>query len=312
MRTKLVVAGVVLAALAAAPGRAFGAAAEDPPPPTRTERVEMAPGRIARVNDRWITQAELDEWIRKRTGPRRYTELNALIARTLVGQAADKEKIVVDAAEIDTIARAQLKRIQDERPEASLESSLQYLGVTEKDLRQDILYNLRLRRLIERHYEIEATPTDIRQLYDRKYGPRYFIQQIVVRNAAFADEAKRAVERGDDFALAARRYSIDEASRAFGGFISGGSIVPGDLVAGLEEVALALKPGEVSKVVSLGGDYFIFRMVEKIPPVATAPKFEDAKADVRKEVIERKVMEYARDYLLKLYKTSTVQVSMDF
>jgi len=301
----------VLAAVAFGAGRLWSAEPDDESAPERTERAKLPPGQVAVVNDEPITEAQFQSWIVKRMGPRRYTQLNSLIARVLLKQAAEKAGVRIDPAEVQKIYDDQLARIKAERPDSSVEASLKYLGVTKDDLREDIIYNLRLRRLVKDNYDIEATPDDVRELYQARYGPRYFVQQIVVKNGADAAKIVEKLVRGADFAVAARRYSEDMASRAFAGFINGGPITAGDLAPGLEDVVLKLKPAEISPVKSFGGRYYIFRMVEKIPP-AEDVKLDDVKAKLKEEVVDRKVMEYARDYLLKLYKQSKVRVSSDF
>lgn len=116
---------------------------------------------------------------------------------------------------------------------------------------------------------------------------------IAERNAK-AEKAKEAlamVRKTQDFVRLAREYSEDEKTAKSGGEI--GWATRTQLVPEFADAAFALKPGEVSDIVTTRYGYHIIRLEQKIP--AKEIPYEKAKSSILAKLRER----YMKDELAK-------------
>lgn len=87
---------------------------------------------------------------------------------------------------------------------------------------------------------------------------------------AKADEIKKRLDKGEDFAAIARAESDDKASGVQGGNL--GSVTRGAMVPPFEEAAFALKKGQTSDPVKTQFGYHIIQVLDRTPGT-----YEDAK-----------------------------------
>ncbi len=66
---------------------------------------------------------------------------------------------------------------------------------------------------------INVTDADVRAEFDRRYGPKAKVLQIVLRSEADAEDVIKKLSLGADFAEMAREASVDNVSRRKGGEI---------------------------------------------------------------------------------------------
>jgi hypothetical protein len=88
-----------------------------------------------------------------------------------------------------------------------------------------------------------------------------FVNLIAVKDLAAAAEVKEKYDAGQDFAVLAREYSVDPASREQGGRI--GWFPRGVLDHGLDDAAFGLEIGEASDPLSIGEQMVVVIMVSE-------------------------------------------------
>jgi peptidyl-prolyl cis-trans isomerase SurA len=109
---------------------------------------------------------------------------------------------------------------------------------------------------------------------------------------------------GADFAVMARRYSQDTATKDSGGAL--GEISAGSLPANLREVLTGLSIGEVSVPVRRDTGYHLFKLLARKPEEDY--KFEDIKDQLRQMVLNRKLEETYRRWYERIRKTASVEI----
>jgi foldase protein PrsA len=164
----------------------------------------------------------------------------------------------------------------DETFEVVFQQELARSGLSEEDYRLMVQANV-LRNKLQQHFE-EEVPESAESV-------RY--RQILVSEEADADDIKRQIEDGADFAaLAAEDSNLDVENKENGGDV--GWRPRGFLDASTEELVFALEPGEVSTIPSPGGAFVVVEMLEKeedraIEEEAIAPLAASALADWAQE-----------------------------
>jgi peptidyl-prolyl cis-trans isomerase C len=120
------------------------------------------------------------------------------------------------------------------------------------------------------------------------------------------DELLKRARGGADFAALAKQYSEDPGSKDNGGEYK---FPRGQMVAEFEAAAFALKPGEISDVVTTQFGYHIIKLSEKIP-ARTVPLTEAA--PVIKEALEqREAAKLLPGYIDKLESAAGVEILDD-
>ncbi|NOZ69521.1 MAG: hypothetical protein GXP46_09850, partial [Deferribacteres bacterium] len=230
---------------------------------------------VATVNNEVITWSELVNMIklegkaylenvpaeerRKRIRELEKPFLNRLIQMKLELQEARKMGLSVSDAEIDS-AVEDIRRKFDLTEEA-LMASLRAEGMSLEDYRARLKEQILISKVV--NYAIKSriviTDREIRQYYEANKEKFTGKEKVKIRQIFFAapadDSQKAAVEararevmqrlkKGEDFARLAIQFS-EGPSRQFGGDL--GYISRGSALREVEDVAFALKTGEVSK-----------------------------------------------------------------
>jgi peptidyl-prolyl cis-trans isomerase SurA len=179
--------------------------------------------------------------------------------------------------------------------EEEFQRQLKARGYAVDDLRNDIRQQLSIQKVINHEVvaKIAVTDQDVQNFYEQNRAqfnvtePQYRVAQIVItphkdpglRNRKNDDattdaEARRkaaALEQqlstGADFAQIAMDYSEDPASAGSGGdlgYVPESSLSQSDPA--LKKAVLALKPGQISSVITLRDSYRILKLVSKEAP----------------------------------------------
>jgi peptidyl-prolyl cis-trans isomerase SurA len=247
---------------------------------TLTERV------VAVVNNDAITLGELEEALaaaRADTQKRppgsdeqvKREFLNRFIESRLQLQEADREKIVVEEAEIDEellerIKKSNLKDLDE------FKNIIKAQGVNYESVRKRMRENIKMSKIVRRKVTIRVTVTDseIDRYLDEnraklETGLAYHARHIlVVPEGALTDAAWEAariraelvrnqLREGADFAELASKHSGDATAKDGGDL---GTLKRGELSQDIESRILALKPGEVSDPYRSDLGYHIFRL----------------------------------------------------
>lgn len=182
--------------------------------------------------------------------------------------------------------------------------------------------------------KVRVTDEDVQAEYERNRGhfaepPRVKVRYIRVSRGTTADADQKARARIDeaaaglrpagflgsgqpaDFGELARQYSEDRETAAQGGMLDRWIAESGDPAAELFEHALheelfPLKVGDVSRILTLGGSYYLFQIVEK--QEARQPTFEEARDLVRADLERHKHEELSKAMQRQLLDRTQLQV----
>ncbi|RKQ31273.1 peptidylprolyl isomerase [Oceanobacillus halophilus] len=133
--------------------------------------------------------------------------------------------------------------------------------------------------------DIEITDEEIQNRYDRMQT-EIDAQHILVADEDTANEVKKKLDDGEDFAELAEEYSTDGSAQEGGnlGYFSAGQMVPE-----FEDAAYSMESGEISDPVQSEFGYHIIKVNDKREVEEEIGEFEDMKDDLRSQLIYEKV-----------------------
>jgi peptidyl-prolyl cis-trans isomerase SurA len=246
---------------------------------------------IAVVNNDAITLGELQETVMayrqesRQRGGASDTDLAKqllpkLIDNRLQLQEADREKIVVDDAELSEELRERVKTTYGAKSLEEFERLLKEQGVTLETVKKRLRDSLRVQKVIRRKVALRVSVTDqeIAQYLEEnrpklETGLSYHARHILVvpEDGAASDAAWEAARiraelirtqltEGADFAEMARQNSKDASARDGGDL---GTLKRGELSQEIEAEILALQPGGLSKPYRSPLGYHVFKLDSK-------------------------------------------------
>jgi peptidyl-prolyl cis-trans isomerase SurA len=119
---------------------------------------------------------------------------------------------------------------------------------------------------------------------------------------AMAEEIQGKLGGGADFARMAQMYSED-STRDLGG--DWGWIERKTLAGPLEEIAFSLKPGKISKIVEVGGNYYILKVDERRGGVTKS--LAEVRTDVEKKLLQEESQRLQENWLASLRQKATIR-----
>jgi parvulin-like peptidyl-prolyl isomerase len=247
------------------------------------------PGVAAAVYQQQITIAQLSEECVNRHG----TEvLDSVIYRRLLGQALKERNLTVSDDDIETeIAHAAIlmgKVDQNGKPDrkawlqmVTVENGMNWTAYLE----DSVWPSAALKKLCG---DIKVTDEDRQKSFEANYGSRVRARAIVCNNLRKAQEVfemARANPTIEEFGKLAEQYSIEASSRALKGQVP--PIQRHGSQPLIQEEAFKLKPGEISSIVSVGGETYVILFCEGY----TQPQkvsFEEVRQSIDEDVREKK------------------------
>jgi len=106
------------------------------------------------------------------------------------------------------------------------------------------------------------------------------LRVIRTEERAAAERARRELAAGADFAVVARRLSIDPAA-AQGG--AQGALGRDDLPTPLAEAAFRLAPGRLSEILSTPSGFYLLRVDERLPE--RVPALDEVRDEIRRRLV---------------------------
>lgn len=239
---------------------------------------------VARVNSATITEAQVTELtdriasVREGGGPGGATApsgrdeiVGTLIDLELLSQAAKAEKIEAPPAEVDR--QLNTLKAQFENPEA-FQAALARNHMNEAELRQDIVRQIRMQRLLDKHISVKVGPDAVEQYY--KDHPDRFQRPPEVRASHIlfrvppggdatavrprAEATLKRIKQGEDFAAVAKELSEDPESIQNNGDL--GFFAREAVPKPLGDTAFGLNPGEVSDVIESSFGLHILKVTD--------------------------------------------------
>ncbi len=243
---------------------------------------------VAVVNNDAITLAEVQESVvafrQENRGQSSLSDdelsrqfLTRLIDTRLQLQEAEREKILVEDAEVEEELADRMKRFGATTKE-QMEALVKSQGLTLDQVRKRVREAVRVAKVVRRKVTLRVSVTDAeidQYLAENRAkletGLSYHARHILVTPAGNTDaewEAARIraellaeqLRRGADFAELAKEHSQDASARSGGDL---GTLKRGELAPEIEAVILALEPSELSRPYRSSLGYHLFRLESK-------------------------------------------------
>ncbi len=252
----------------AAPAPAPAAAAETPAPNVPPDRV------VITVGDRKVTAAEFEAMIESMPaqyqtaarGPGRKQFVDGVVRMFALAEEGKRRKIDQEALFKTKVAFDATNILAS----LTAEQITKDLKPSEADLKQYFdEHKSEMERVHARHILIRMQGSPIAL----KPGQKDLTEAEAL---ARAEEIRKRLAAGEDFATVARAESDDSGAATNGGDL--GTFGRGQMVPAFEEGAFALKPGEISQPVKSQFGYHIIRCEDK------EESFEAAKPEIEKRL----------------------------
>jgi peptidyl-prolyl cis-trans isomerase C len=297
---------------------------------TPAEKAEKIPEVVAKVNGKKIKGKEYQKAYAQMVGnmmaqskqpvpPSHNERLKEAVVENLIGselliQKAEQSKIPVKTSDVDLELENIRKRVGS--PE-NYKKALETQGMKESELKERVRQSLLVKGLIDRDVvsKISITSQEAKTYYDshpdefkvpERVKARHIIALVPDKGAAKAKEealakikeAQKQINKGEDFAEVAKKFSQDGTAQQGGdlGYFSQGQMVPE-----FEKVAFSLKPGKVSDIVETKYGYHLIK-VEDHQKAATQgfPEVEKRLIDVLKsQKTQKDLQTYVKDLMAK-------------
>jgi peptidyl-prolyl cis-trans isomerase C len=293
----------------------------------------LSDGKVAVVNGTVIPRAEFDRGMERAYGEFASTgrPLNAsqlpevkkgviesLINQELLYQESQNKSIKVEDKKIDAEMDALKKRFPSEK---EYNTALAKMNLSEAEIKSQITKGMAIQQFIETKFVQKITVSDDETKAHYNNNLKMFKQpeqvramHILIMVAPQATEEQKAAARkklhecqkklgkGEDFEALAKEHSEGPSGAKGGdlGYFSRGQMVPS-----FEEVAFALKSGEVSDIVETRFGYHLIKVVDKKP--GSTMSYEEVKDNLKQYMKQQKIQEQVKLYIEKLEKKAKVE-----
>ena len=296
---------------------------------------EIVSGIAATVNDDIITIYEVNretaQLLREteKRGPVtdagrvqiRKAALNALIDKRLVQQKIKELNIQVSEEEVRQ-AIEEIKK-QNNMSQDGLVAALLTQGLTFDQYKAQLREQLERIRLMgqEVRAKIQVSEKEIQDYYaankanyseDETYRARHIFFRVP-KNAN-AVQVKEAMARaanvlmearsGKDFAELARKHSDEASAAKDAGDL--GTFRKGEMLPEIESTVIAMKPGEVSELISTPAGFHIIKLEEK--SAAKVKPLEEVKGSIEELLYRKKSEERFNQWTADLRKAATIEI----
>jgi len=262
-----------------------------------------ADGILVRVNGVPIRQSEVVERLLKRYGAQAVDEM---IDETLLRQAAKKAAIVADEAEVTR----RLTKLQEQFGSRELFiSQLEQAGSSIAKVKEDLADEVVRERLVVKAKSLAVTDAELKKAFDEnkdKLGApeAVHLRHILVATEAEAKDIVVKLKGGADFKALAREKSQAASGKAAGGDY--GFVARGMLPAEIDEIAFAMKPGEIRVVPGPRGSH-VLQVLET--RAAKPAVFAQVKDDLRDMLLAEKIKRAAPEFLADLRRKADIKTA---
>ncbi|MBW7477428.1 peptidyl-prolyl cis-trans isomerase [Paenibacillus oenotherae] len=226
-----------------------------------TDQASVADGIAATVGSEQITSAALIGQLRRQYGD---SVLRTLMVRAAIRLEAEAYSLSISTEELGEELTNAMSGYEDE--EHFYEAMKQQLALTPEAIEEDIQYRLLLEKIAIR--SIDVTDSEVEDYIEsnpEEFQPRtqYRLSWIVARNKRDAEDILQMLDAGEDFALLARTYSLDELTAYSGGDLG---MIDGDdpfLDEAILDAASQLEPGAWSVPIKIDEGQAIIYLAEK-------------------------------------------------
>jgi foldase protein PrsA len=280
-----------------------------PDPPEFTDCIAAKKKLPAPPGSKKPTDAQLKDQCKQEFDALKQQVMQFLISAEWIQQEAKSRDIELTDEEVQ-------KQFEDQKKQAfpnekDYKQFLKTSGQTEDDLifrvTLEALSNKVREKVIEGKGDV--SDDDIQEYYDKNkerfsQPERRDLQVVLTKNEAKADEAKQAIESGQNFKAVAKEFSIDEASKTQGGRLPG--VAKGQQEKAFDDAIFAADKGELTGPVKTQFGWYVFR-VTKVT-AASQQSLEEAKETIKnllKSEGEQKALDDFVEKFREKYKDET-------
>jgi len=249
--------------------------------------------------------------------------LNTLIDKKVLNMEAVTQKIEIEPNIIDNIIQSEIMAYGSEE---KYRKQLRMNGISEKDHKQELADQLKIRTLLERNVYLYLKPITLDEaqayyqshLSEFRVGERVRFRYIFISTSRETTEDGKAkklqkaqqvlekIKKGGDFAKLAEENS--ESDRApFGGDI-GRFIHVGELkgTPEVEQAAFSLNDGQTSDLITTPEGYFIVKIDQKEQGVLR--DFEKAKIDILEKLVKKKAEDRYNEWFSQVKSKYQIEI----
>lgn len=268
---------------------------------------QQYPGVAAIINGQNVTMAVLEQECVKRFGTKL---LEGEINRKLVEDALNKSGKSVTQTDVDEEIRSTAAYYGYLQADGTPDIQRWIADVlrdqnksVEVYVRDAVWPTVALKKLCAD--QIQVTEEDVQRQFEANFGQRAEVLAIVFSNQRTAQEVwemARSKNTEQFFGELANQYSVEPSSRANFGKVPplrkhGGQ-------ANLEKAAFSLKPGEMSGIIEVGGQYVVLRCQGFTQPVVQ--DINAVREDLLKDVREKKLSKEMDATMAKLFADAQI------
>ncbi len=280
------------------------AAAAAPKPPSFTECVKQKRKTtpVPAKGQPKVTDAALKKQCKQEYGALRDQVMQLLVSFQWIEGEAKEQNIKVSDKEIQTTFDKQKKQAFPKA--ADFTKFLKDSGQTEKDIlkrvRLDTLSN-KIREKVTKGKD-KVSDAEISTYYNKNKArfaqpERRDLRIVLTKGAAKAAQAKKAIQGGQAFAKVAKKFSIDQASKAQGGKLP--AVAKGQQEKALDTAIFKAKKGQLTGPVKTQFGYYVFE-VTKVT-AASQQTLAQAKATI-KQTLASQNQQKALDKFVKSFR----------
>src|SRR4051812_14462111 len=280
-----------------------------PDPPNFTKCVANQAKQPVPKGAKKPTTAQLKTQCKQQYDALKQQVMQFLVSSEWIQQEADKQGVKVSSKEVQKQFQDQKK--QSFQKEADYQKFLKNSGMTEADLlfrvKLDVISNDVRTKILKGKDKV--TDAQVSSYYNKNkqrfaQPERRDLEVVLTRTKAKADQAKAALDKGQKWASVAKKYSIDEASKAQGGKLPG--VAKGQQEKSFDTAIFGAKKSVIVGPVKTQFGYYVFK-VTKITPAAqqTQQQAHDTIVNLLRSQQEQKAINnFVKDYQKK-YKDKT-------
>ena len=222
-------------------------------------------------------------------------------AQWIQGEAQD---LGIKVSDKDVQKEFQKQKTQSFPKETDYQAFLKSSGMSQKDIllrvKLDLLSN-KIRDKVTKG-KGKVTEAQVAAYYNSnksRFGQpqRRALLVVLTKDQATANKAKSALASGQSFASVAKKYSIDDASKAKGGALT---VSKGQQEAALDTAVFAAKPGVVVGPVKTQFGYYVFKVTKNTP--GTQQTLDQARASIQSLLKTQNQQKALQDFVKKFQK----------
>jgi foldase protein PrsA len=228
-----------------------------------------------------------------------------LIASELVRQQAEAKGVTATDREVQeesdhTVAEMFSQADRSDQRERLLDELLRRRNMSYKQWQMIMLRNVLLRKLVEPR--VTVTDEDVTKEFGIQYGQKVQVRHIQVMSLAAADDVRKQLKDGVDFAELARRVSVNP-SAAEGGLLPPIGKDSTNLPTAIVEAAMSLKRvGQITDPIQVETAFHILKLEKIIEPQNV--KFDDVKDKLAQDVRNRRLRIESQKLLQELIQAA--------